>query len=160
MLWYDGQDVGGGTYPDPFDPRTSLDFRDAVVTLGPIELQSQPVNGTPCWRATVPVKSVAPDGLVLPLLHLRLIVVGNATYLRFNQTLTAFDPADHPGGWGAFNTDAPRAWFIDVGEADGAVDVGDMIGITGMTEAYEGGYLALWVQNHYTCNLDLPPDFV
>ena len=158
-LWFDDHDVGGGAYPDPFDPRTPVDYRSAAVTLGDLSLDYLPVNGTPYWRATVPVRSVAPDGLVLPIVHLRLIVVGNGTYLGFNQTLTVFDPADHPGGWGAFNIDAPRAWFIDVGKADGAVDVGDMIGITGMTEVYEGGYLALWVQNHYTCNLDLPVVF-
>ncbi len=155
-IWLDDQVLYEGDCPDPFAERTMMDYRDVVAMLGAPTLSYAPVNGTPLWRMTFPVKSIEPYGTVIPPTVLRVIAMGPQHVPHQNMTVATFGSSVSSGSWDAFTTGTVAVWFIDSYGEIGSLDVGDAIGITGFPKEYAGGHVSLWVQSHYTSTVKLP----
>jgi hypothetical protein len=112
---------------------------ETTLNLAPPSVHSRDIANVTHWDAIIEINLVTPRDVTVDWLGVVVEVRDEDGTVLFPMTeVLPNDPSgydDAANGW----VDV-QVWYVDA-DADGVVDAGDAIKITGMNDRYEGGYL-------------------
>jgi hypothetical protein len=146
VVLFKGEDPIWSSDPIPQLPEVIVE-----IVLGSTVLETNRHNGTESWVVSIPIMDIVPMGD--PILWEGLIAeaVDPNNLLLFNDSIIALDEG--------VNTTEPGRWYIEIGDGDGFVSIGDTLVITGIDGSFVGARIGLY-RNGILCGFaTLPSTF-